>query len=375
MSYLDPHDPEWPAVNLIDGLIAKPTTPTKTQLEDQTTVVLAWLLDQWPAFARTFVARCMGDAADVLDSASVIRARTWISLPKLACSPGGGVMRPDLALAGDGRSFELIIENKVGATPHHYECLSGCHPPQIPQQEAYALAWEECPPTQEARVRRVSVLSRDPVPKVEPAALRGRDLLWTDVRAMLAKAVEDPNLDRGLMTVATDFGAVLDEKVIPQPKPVTIGKGAVDPARHPVLIWGAEVLGALLPVLAEAVEGRDSGPLLNGNSFYAGGYLRFPAKEAPELSLWFWVTESGRPYSVEGYPAGLWVGRDGSWPTSSLAVLTSAGFLPLKDNAGYSSQRWFRKAEELQAHGTAADAAVLLAGELQPLLARLAGTS
>lgn len=379
VTYVDPADADWPTVHLVDGLIAKPTTQTKTQIEDQTTVVLAWLLDNAPSFARAFATRCLAEPpADLraLASAATLRARTWLTLPKLPCSPGGGQMRPGLSLVGDGRSFEVIVENKVGAAPHHYECANGCHPPLIPQQEAYALSWERCPPEEEALVRRVCVLSRDPIQRDDLARLRGSDLLWSDVRAMLGEQLENGSIDGCLRVIAADFCAVLDERVIPQPKPTGtvkgIGKRPIDPARHPVLAWGAELLSELLPVVAERTDGKFSGPILNGNSFYAGGYARVPGSSAPELSLWVWVTEAGRPYSVEGFPDGLWIGRDGLWPSGPLEVLVDAGFQRMTDLAGFSSHRRFFGVDELQDIDSASSVVAVLADELVPTIQRAA---
>ncbi len=88
MSYIDPTSSAWPGVNLIDGLIAKPTTETKSALEDQTTIVLAWLIDRCPALARGLAAKCFendDEALQALEGASRAGARAWLSLPKLLC--------------------------------------------------------------------------------------------------------------------------------------------------------------------------------------------------------------------------------------------------------------------------------------------------
>jgi hypothetical protein len=373
VSYIDPASSEWPAVNLIDGLIAKPTTETKSALEDQTTVVLAWLLDRWPALAHRLTTKCFvndAEALDALAAASRVGARTWLSLPKLPCSPGGGVMRPDLSIAGDARSFELIIENKVDAAPHHYECLNGCHdPPLIPQQDAYALSWGLCPAEHEARVRRVSVLSRDPVERGEVSALRSVDISWLDVRDLIRELLDEASSDGDVGAVASDFLDVLDERVLAQAKPSVAGAKSIDPIEHPVLIWGAEFLAELLPSLATKLDGRHSGPLLNGKSFYAGGYVRFDALGGQELSIWFCVTEAGRPYSVPGFEDGLWIVRDGPWPAAARESLKASGFAKQVDQAGYGNERIFRPAAELQA---AAAVVPMLVAELTPSLQQAA---
>jgi hypothetical protein len=377
MTYVDPAAPEWPTVSLVDGLVAKPTTETKSQLEDQTTVVLTWLLDRSAAFARAFVTRAFGDdreALEALGSATLIRARTWRALPKLSCSPGAGVMRPDLAIAGDNRTFELIVENKVGASLHPYECTNGCHPPFISQQEAYALAWAGCPEADEAIVRRVSVLTRDPFDRgVDVAPLRGRDLLWKDVRELLSADVEN-GVDDGVRAVALEFRDVLDERVLAQPEHALVGASSVDQERHPLLYWGADLLEQLLPQLAAGLHGYQSGPRLNGQSLYAGGYVRFPAASGAQLSVWLCVTEDGRPYSVPGFGDGLWVIRDGSWPPSARDLLVGSGFVKRTDLAGYSSERLFRSTSDLDAGEAPASASATLADELVVLLQRAAAS-
>jgi hypothetical protein len=279
-------------------------------------------------------------------------------------------MRPDLALAGNARSFELIIENKVAAAPHDYECLNGCHdPPLIPQQEAYALAWELCPAEGDARVRRVSVLSRDPIERGEASALRGADISWLDVRNLIRELVDEASSDGDVGAVASDFLDVLDERVLAQTKPSVAGAKSIDSIEHPVLIWGAELLAELLPSLATQLDGRHSGPLLNGRSFYAGGYVRFDALSGQELSLWFCVTEAGRPYSVPGFQDGLWIVRDGSWPAASRETLKTSGFAKQVDQAGYGNERIFQFAVELPA---AAAVVPMLVDELTPSLRRAA---
>jgi hypothetical protein len=281
-------------------------------------------------------------------------------------------MRPDLALAGDARSFELIIKNKVAASPHHYECLNGCHdPPLIPQHEAYALAWELCPAECEARVRRVSVLSRDPVERGGAAPLRGADIAWLEVRNLLRDLLDERSSDGAVGAVASDFLDVLDERVLAQTKPSFVGEKSVNPVEHPILIWGSELLAELLPSLAVQLDGRHSGPLLNGKSFYAGGYVRFDALSGQELSIWLCVTEAGRPYSVPGFEDGLWVVRDGPWPAASRESLKASGFAKQVDQAGYGNERVFRPAGELQA--TAAVVPMLVA-ELTLSLRRAASS-
>ena len=189
------------------------------------------------------------------------------------------------------------------------------------------------------------------------------------MRNLLGDLLDEGSSDGAVGAVASDFLDVLDERVLAQTKPSVAGATSVNPVEHPILIWGSELLAELLPSLAARLDGRHSGPLLNGKSFYAGGYVRFDALSGQELSIWFCVTEAGRPYSVPGFEDGLWVVRDGPWPAASRESLKASGFAKQVDQAGYGNERIFRSATELQA---AAAAVPMLVDELTPRLRQAA---
>jgi hypothetical protein len=209
------------------------------------------------------------------------------------------------------------------------------------------------------------VLSRDPVERGNAAALRGADITWVDVRNLLGDLLDEQSSNGAAGAVASDFLDVLDERVLAQTKPSVAGANSVNPVEHPILMWGSEFLAELLPSIAARLEGRYSGPLLNGKSFYAGGYVRFDALSGQELSIWFCMTESGRPYSVPGLDDGLWIVRDGPWPAGARESLKASGFAKQVDQAGYGNERIFRSAAELQA---AAAVVPMMVDELTPIL-------
>lgn len=76
--YRDPQLPR-PRPSLVSDLLGLKATTAHHALEDQSTTVLAWLIDRSPAIARAVIELFLGDVCD-LDYA--IGAETQVSLPK-----------------------------------------------------------------------------------------------------------------------------------------------------------------------------------------------------------------------------------------------------------------------------------------------------
>ena len=140
--YVDPAGPAWAAPNLVSGLMASPTTEALAPLERQATIVLAWLLHHSSVFSRALV-RCFLAEDDALAAVEAplerIGARAWGTLRPIAGVTKKSIY-PDLSIAGSGRSFELLVEIKVGAGTHSWDVGDGS---KLSQPDAYLRSWLE----------------------------------------------------------------------------------------------------------------------------------------------------------------------------------------------------------------------------------------
>src|SRR4051794_39833808 len=97
--YHDPTQPGRHRPSLVPDLLEVPATATHHQLENQSTTVLAWLIDRSTAVARAVIELFLGEDS-VPDGP--IGAATWLSLPK----PGGGALYPDLSVCAADRALQ-----------------------------------------------------------------------------------------------------------------------------------------------------------------------------------------------------------------------------------------------------------------------------
>lgn len=94
------HDPSLPYAHPSLGV---PATASQHQLENQTTTVLAWLVDHSRVLARSVLGLFLGDYVPAEGS---IGARTQLTLPK----PGGGAVYPDLSVCMGHHALQLLVE-------------------------------------------------------------------------------------------------------------------------------------------------------------------------------------------------------------------------------------------------------------------------
>lgn len=313
--YVDPRSANWVTPNLITGLMKNPATETLHPLERQLTIVLAWLLHHSPSFARDFTQLFFAEdeaASAALATASAIGARAWGTL-----RPTGptGHLYPDLAVAGAGQSFELIVEVKVGAAVHHWDTDGG----PLYQPDAYIRSWRSYDAEHEAGVRRVATLTKDGAGgDLAPDPMRGRDVTWREVREGLGELLEGGAIEPVAAAVAVDFAAAIDEFVLPTPTPQT---------DDPDLAWGYVLLHELAPRLAASLpDGAVKvSPAIHND--YVTAYIHFTSGGTSQR-LWLAVTPEGARYNVKGYGSMLWLAEptDTTYPGELAMRFRSAEF-------------------------------------------------
>jgi hypothetical protein len=326
--YIDPASPEWPHPNLIAELMSKPATEALHPLEAQSTIVLAWLLDRSEVFARRiaqFLVEGDSEAEAAVAAAATTGARSWVTLPPVGPT---GSLYPDLSIAGDNRSFELIVEIKVGAALHYWELPDGA---RLVQPDAYLRSWREnCSPGSEARVRRVGTLTvAGPGVALAADAWRARDVTWSEVYTMLDHLLEGGDLERHVVPVAIDARSAITSKILGTPKAA--------PIDDPLLERGYELIASVLDRF-QAEGHKTSGPRVPSD--YVGGYVTIDSIEGP-LRFWLYVTGGGGQYAPVGAADSVWIAEnpDNKFGAGIRARLEPLGFAGVKDRAGYTLLR------------------------------------
>lgn len=337
--YFDPTKLRKPP-NLIGGVLHAASHSKQERFEDLISEVLGWLLDRSSTFARSFAELFTQDdpeASEALSRCSLLAAATQVSLPN---PHGSGVVRPDLALAGESRRFQLLVEVKVDANFHPYT-VEGM---ELIQPDAYAHAWKHrTHEAQEANVRRVGTLTRDGLPTVSSDPMRGRDVTWDEVAKLLDRLLREGALEPEVKFVATDLLVTINKRIL---------KATVDIQALPSLLnWGRKILK---PAVADLVFGlrhaRQTGYVRKNNDSVSV-QVEIKQEKDPPLRLWIAVTPEGGEYNAYESPDTLWLtvykGMRNEWRDNVVA----AGFEWLPDP--YGDKRW-RKGllvDEVQAIG------------------------
>lgn len=279
--------------DLVDALMGEPTKPGQHPLENQCTEVLAWLIDRSPEFARAFVRLFLPTA--VADSADVIGARTQLSLPAL---PTTGVLRPDLSVEGSGRTFQLLVEVKVGSIFGEYTDEDAV----VLQPDVYVAAWHAAEEPHRAQVRMVGTLTRDGGPgrPSDRDPMRGPDVSWTAVREALGDLIDRGALSESVSLVAASFRSALDSRVV---------KPTLPPAEELVRWLDARrgLVGDVLSALQARIATASKPTPLRRSAEFVGGYMPFMASDASQIALWVFVTPAGGVCNRPGIPDAICV--------------------------------------------------------------------
>lgn len=282
--YRDPSRSRARPPGLIASLMRAPATASALPEENQFCEALAWALRAVPGLARDFALLAVrGDpvAEDAVRSADRVGVETRIT----ALGPGGGVLFPDLSLCGDGRSFQLLVEVKVGAS------FADCRLPDgtaVSQPVLYAHALADEPASIGAELRRVATLSIDAtLAPTDHHPLRAGDLSWADVQMLLAGA---ERVD-GIHTAVDELGDLVLGLFTPVPHALSAE----------LIEWADAVLPDVLRRLASAVGGSRSGPLTSGQTAaYRGGGVSWTSPEGTPATMWLYVSPAGGGPSVAG---------------------------------------------------------------------------
>ncbi len=175
--------------DLIVELFAQPAWDRHHQLENQASIVLAWLIDRSPKVAHRLLRLWLGDF-DVPDDL-VIGARNQVILPSK--------LRPDISIDVEGRVLQLLIEVKVAG-----DLEDGDGHPQDEEYRRELLGLE----VGEAATRAVGTLTRDAsgLPDmVDLNRLRARDVEWGELRHALMTVAEEGAVGETIEAVIRSF--------------------------------------------------------------------------------------------------------------------------------------------------------------------------
>lgn len=278
--YVDPAGPNYRPPNLIEELTRFHTTKAVVPGENQLTATLAWLLDRSQVFAREFAGLYL--ESEVLDGVTRFGTQTQVKLPSHA---GTSLLRPDLSLAGNSGSFELLIEVKVGATPIEYPV--GEH--ILLQPDMYAGLWRLRPSRTQAKVRRVGTLTNGFEFPSPADSWRTADVHWQQAQAVLRGLLDSGSIEPGVKFVARDFCEVVSHVVLREPAVSAEHRVALQRSAVPLL---AQVRDSLVSAV-NVLPGRPT-KHVDG----VGVFLRRP----DEFELWIIVTPRGGHYNAFGNP-------------------------------------------------------------------------
>jgi hypothetical protein len=321
--YEDPTAPEYQRPNLIERLMRYPSRQALTPHENQITETLAWLLSESPTLAREFARLAFEDDPEALaslDEANSFGARTQLAL----ALPEGGTVFPDLSLAGNDGSFELLVEVKIDAAPHAF----GTEENFLLQPDMYVRAWEQRPEETQARVRRVVTLTRSfDFPKSE-SALRGPDLVWTQVADVLEFQLAADAVEPTVALVARDFLEVVRAHIL----------GVVDlpPSEHveALLAHGRELVILIGEYLREYAGASGATKAVRRRD-YQGTFLWMTTPDEVPVQFWLTVTPAGSRYNIRGFGDCVSFRIMEAADVLGDARLLAGGFRYRQDIAGY----------------------------------------
>lgn len=336
------HDPSLPYLrpSLIGDLLSIPATKQQHQLENQTTTVLAWLVDQCPAIANAVLRLFLGEHAP---SDGAVGARTQLSLPK----PNGGVLYPDLSICVSDKALQLLVEVKVDSVMAVYPELGGRSQP-----DAYRLLWEK-PSPGDARVRAVGTLTRDGAEATpDPDALMARDVSWRELRDAIASILEAGGIAAGARSVAESFVVAIDERIAPVP-PTKEKQDAFFAAHQ-------KLLNAVASNIAHEIPGIGTRKKIRGEAYF-GWRMPLPDPNSAPLFLRLYLSPAGTRLNLPGAPDALIAAPerdpDGTLEKRASDAAQAAGFLKTKDLDKYWLHRRVWPVEGLDAEQAAAEIA------------------
>ena len=318
--YIDPAGSHYRSPNLISELTRFRSTKAAVPEENQMTAALAWLLDRSQVFAREFASLFID--GDVLDGVTRFGTQTQVALPN---PTGKGLLWPDLALAGDARSFELLVEVKVGAEPNEYP-----EGEQVfLQPDMYAKAWRLRPDEAQASVRRVGTLTRGFDFPSTGDEWRAPDITWREVRDRLRPLIDSDQLEPSVALVARDFSDVIGVVVLREPLVPPAHIDALQAAGRNVLLRIREPLGTALG----ATPGR---PAKHADGM--GLLLR-----RQDYELWIIVTPAGGMYNLfgNGDAVGIRLMSPGEKLYPGESQVHAGGFRRNRDLTGYRDDRLY----------------------------------
>jgi len=306
----------------VSDLLGLKATTAHQALEDQSTTVLAWLIDRSPAIARAVIELFLGDVGD-LDYA--IGAETQVSLPK----PGGGALRPDLSICASEHALQLLVEVKVAAEFSFSPEFGG-----LQQDDVYRYLWR-LQTAGGAKIRAVGTLTRNPRirHRVDTGELIARDVSWRELHATLAHVLSTDGVEPDVRLVGYSFVEAIDERIAP--KPPTAGELAAFHKRFNALLIDTSTH------VATTLGGGT--PKLTTGAGYVGRRIVLIDSGGRTLFLRLHLAAKGSRLAIPGTPDALVVGpeRDanGTLEPEAWPGVEQAGFSPLKDNDGYMWRR------------------------------------
>lgn len=251
--YQDPTVPGRIRPNLMAELLGQPAWDQHHQLENQASIVLAWLIDRSPEVARRLIDLWLEDPE--LPTGAVIGVRDQVILPSK--------LRPDISIEVSQHSLQLLIEVKVSAELAEHN--------EKRQDEAYRREWQQMPAAGEAERRAVGTLTRDPeaydLPdNVNLRDFRARDVSWAELKMALQDVADTADLDPTLAAVLQSFGEAIE---------LHIDVATVDERSLPAFLERARPL--VEQIASEAGQILGSAPSIAHGAHYAGAKLAYRA--------------------------------------------------------------------------------------------------
>lgn len=256
--YQDPKMPGRLRPSLVAELLGQPAWDQHHQLENQATIVLAWMIDRSAAIGRRLLDLWLDDV-DIAEDA-VIGARSQIEFPSK--------LRPDISVDVSDRAIQLLIEVKVGAQFAEHDGLV--------QDDAYRAEWSGMRQG-EADVRAVGTLTRDAsgLPdEVDFGRLRGRDVTWGELRMALEELIDDGSVDAGLADLVGSYCEAID---------LHIDVASVDEAALPE--FRARAAPLVEAVAAKLGEYLGTAPSIAHGAQFAGAKLSYQALDGRTVVL------------------------------------------------------------------------------------------
>lgn len=321
--YSDPTIPGRVRPSLIGDLIALKATTAHHALEDQSTTVLAWLVDRSPAIARGVLKLFLGESGAV---PGAIGAATQVSLPK----PNGGALRPDLSICAADRTLQLLIEVKVASD-------FGTHAEfdDRRQDDTYRHLWGQ-PAVSDAKLRAVGTLTRDPqdAKSVDLDRHIARDVSWRELRDVIAGLLHADEVAADVALVAQSFVDAIDHRIAPKPP-------TADELRS-FLRDHESLLDTTSRLVAEGLATSHAVRKISGTGF-AGRRIQLQDQAGESLAIRLYLAAAGSRLAIPGASDALVVGpergTDGFMEPEAHAALEAAGFPRLKDIEGWAWRR------------------------------------